>query len=91
VDLKGRERSRALAILKTLIGELNEETLSSATAAQDIVYGTLGLTDSSIAEAASRLRCGVLTDDLELWIALSRQGIPAHNFMHLCAEFIEKV
>lgn len=90
VDLKGRERGLALDILKTLIGVLEEENLSSAEAAQGSIYSTLGLTDSSIAEAASRLRCAVLTDDLDLWLTLLSQGIPAYNFMHLCAEFVEQ-
>ncbi|MCL4844245.1 MAG: hypothetical protein KJZ79_20500 [Bryobacteraceae bacterium] len=90
VDLKGRERALAFDILKTLIGVLKEADISSAEASQGRIYSALGLTDSSIAEAAARLRCDVLTDDLDLWLALSRQGIPAHNFMHLCAEFVER-
>jgi len=47
------------------------------------VYEDLGLVDAAIAALARDHNCAVLTDDLDLYLSLSRDNIKAHNFTHL--------
>lgn len=85
-DLGGLELLAARSILRDTIAVLSEEKIPSVTASSAELYERLGLTDSSIAAAAQKTGCEVLTDDFDLYQALWGQGITAHNFMHLCAE-----
>ena len=82
-DLKGIERLRARHVLKETIGILQEPEMPSARAAQGRLYERLGLVDAAIAAVAREHKCAVLTDDLDLYLALSREGLPVLNFAHL--------
>ena len=82
-DLGGTERLHARQVLKETISVLTEVPVSSAQAALDPTYHALGLVDASIATAAREHKCAVLTDDLDLYLWLERDGIPVVNFTHL--------
>jgi hypothetical protein len=84
-DLTGLERMRALQTLKSLLTILKEPVMASLQAAQNKSYGAHGLVDAAIASLASDTKCTVLTDDLDLYLALSREGIEVLNFTHLQA------
>ncbi len=84
-DLSGAERLRARQLLKDVLVILKEPALPSARAAQNDHYEQLGLVDAAIATAAREHRCAVLTDDLDLYCALSREGMDTINFTHLRA------
>jgi rRNA-processing protein FCF1 len=84
-DLAGEERQLARRVLKEAIGVLQEPVMASSRAAQEPIYDGLGLVDSSILAVARKHRCAVLTDDLDLYLALCRQKVPAVNFTHLRA------
>jgi hypothetical protein len=84
-DLTGPERLRARQLLKDALVILKEPSLPSARAAQSDHYEQLGLVGAAIAIAAREHKCAVLTDDLDLYCALSRQGIHTINFTHLRA------
>lgn len=84
-DLPGPERSRARQVLKSTVEILNEPAISSATASQGANYGRLGITDSAIAVVGRQNKCAVLTDDLDLYHALTIDGTEALNFTHLQA------
>ena len=59
--------------------------MASEHAAQNGLYVRLGLVDAAIATLARENKCAVLTDDFDLYVALSREGIAALNFSHLQA------
>jgi hypothetical protein len=82
-DLTGTERLTARLILKELLKELTEPQLSSAQAAQGALYDRLGLVDAAISAVAKERECAVLTDDLDLYVALLQDGLPVLNFTHL--------
>lgn len=82
-DLTGRERLRARHVLKETLTILLEPEMPSVRAAQSAPYGSLGLVDAAIAALAREYKCAVLTDDLDLYSALSREGIAVLNFTHL--------
>ncbi len=82
-DLGGPELLVARGILRDTIAVLVEEPIPSVSVTSDEIYRRLGLTDSSIAEAARKTGCEVLTDDFDLYKALWDEGIPVHNFTHL--------
>jgi hypothetical protein len=84
-DLSGRERAQARVVLKETISTLNESPISSIRATEDELYSVLGLTDAAIAVVARAHDCAVLTDDLDLYLRLSRDGVNAINFTHLRA------
>lgn len=84
-DLAGPERVAALNELKRIIVLHREPELPSATASAHRVYPRLGLTDAAIATLARQHRCAVLTDDLDLFHALQRDGVQAWKFAHLRA------
>ncbi len=52
---------------------------------QDPLYKELGLADAAIGAVAKTCGCAVLTDDLDLYLRLSRDGVEALNFAHLQA------
>ena len=84
-DLPGSELHEARRVLKEVISVLTEHTAPSAQATSDRSFQTLGLTDASIVVAAREQSCTVLTDDLDLYLHLHRNGLPALNFTHLRA------
>jgi rRNA-processing protein FCF1 len=84
-DLTGRERIQARQTLKSLLAILQEPVMPSLQAAQSNSYNSHGLVDAAIASLASDNKCTVLTDDLDLYLALNHEGIAVLNFTHLQA------
>ncbi len=88
-DLTGIERLQARHVLKETIAILQEPEMPSARAAQSRLYEGLGLVDAAIAAVAREHKCAVLTDDLDLYVALFREGLPVLNFTHLRVRELE--
>ncbi|MGO9256164.1 MAG: PIN domain-containing protein [Bryobacteraceae bacterium] len=84
-DLPGAERLLARRVLKETISLLNEAEMSSTRAAEDRPYEGLGLVDAAIGAVARAHNCGVLTDDLDLYLRLSHDSVKVLNFTHLRA------
>jgi len=82
-DLPGLERHLVREILKQTISLLTEAEIASARAADEPVYPRLGLVDAAIAAVAREHKCTVLTDDLDLYLALQRDQIEVINFTHM--------
>jgi predicted nucleic acid-binding protein len=82
-DLTGRERILARRRLKDMLDILREPWMPSVRAAQSARYESLGLTDASVMALAREHKCAVLTADFDLYLALSRDGIPVLNFAHV--------
>ena len=72
-------------IMKSLLGILQEPVMASLQAAQSTSYIGHGLVDAAIVSLAADNKCTVLTDDLDLYLALSREGVAVLNFAHLQA------
>jgi predicted nucleic acid-binding protein len=85
-DLADPERRRARLILKGTIALVDEPLMPSQQAAGDPLYEPLGLVDAAISAAARAHNCTVLTDDLDLYLRLSRHKVAAVNFAHLRAQ-----
>jgi len=85
-DLTGLERHQARHLQKELLTDLREPAMASSQAAESFHYERLGLVDAAIATLARENACAVLTDDLDLYLALSRDGLDVHNFTHLKAQ-----
>lgn len=83
--LSGPERVLARQILKETVAVLHEAEMSSVRASGAKEYPTLGLVDAAIATVARENDCAVLTDDLDLYLSLINQGIPAFSFAHMQA------
>ena len=84
-DLTGSERLQARRLLKETLTVLIEPEMPSVRAAQSRSYADLGLVDAAIASIAAEHKCTVLTDDLDLYLALSTADVPVLNFTHLRA------
>jgi len=84
-DLTGRERRLARRLLRETITKLQEPSMPSERALQNPVYERLGLVDAAIAAVARDANCAVLTDDLDLYLALSGEAVEVYNFAHLQA------
>ena len=84
-DLAGTERTLSRSFLKKRISSFDEVQMPSAWATEDRLYQNLGLTDAAIAAVARTHNCVVLTDDLDLYDRLSRDGVSVENFTHLQA------
>jgi predicted nucleic acid-binding protein len=82
-DLEGKELLAARLVLQTNIQQSEELHIASLTASKHVVYSRLGLTDAAISTTAAEGQFAVLTDDLDLYLALSGQGTPSVNFTHL--------
>jgi predicted nucleic acid-binding protein len=82
-DLKGRELLAARLALRVSIQECDELHIASIAASDHVVYPRLGLTDAAISTTAVEHEFAVLTDDLDLYLALSAQGTAVLNFTHL--------
>ena len=83
-DLFGNERRQVREVLKQIISLTHEEAIPSSLAAEDRVYNSLGLTDAAIAAVARKHDCVLLTDDLDLYLAVTAE-ITAIKFSHLRA------
>lgn len=84
-DLGGAERLQVRHVLKETIAILTEIMMPSSEAALEPTFLTLGLVDASIAAVARQHQCAVLTDDLDLFLQLQRDGRTVYNFTHLRA------
>jgi hypothetical protein len=84
-DLPGDERGLARSVLKETISVLNEAEMPSKHAAEDQLFKDLGLVDAAIGAVARTNNCAVLTDDLDMYLLLSRDRVNALNFTHLRA------
>lgn len=84
-DLSGSERLQARYVLKEALSVLNEAEMPSTRAAADLLYQGHGLVDAAIGAVASDYHCAVLTDDLDLYLSLSRDKVKVLNFTHLRA------
>ena len=84
-DLAGEERMHARRILSDTFSLLTEVDIRSERAAQDPLYQELGLTDAAIGAIARSNGCTVLTDDLSLYLRLSKDHVDVVNFTHLLA------
>jgi hypothetical protein len=82
--LSGKYLEKARLILSRGIMVWNEIYVKSLKAVQAPEYLRLGLTDSAILLAANS-NIEVLTDDLDLYLALESRRIPVKNFTHLRA------
>ena len=80
--MKDPIRSELFSTLK-VISDRFDETYVESTAAMKIVdYSRLGLTDAVILHLSST-GSGLLTDDLDLYLAAIRHGFPATNYSHV--------
>jgi rRNA-processing protein FCF1 len=84
-DLRGRELLQARAVMKAALAVLREPEVASAHAATKPPCDALGLVEAAIATLARENGCAVITDDFDLNIALSREGIRVLNFSHIRA------
>ena len=84
-DLSGRELLQARQVLKETLAVLREPAMASQHAVRNEAYKSLGLVDAAIATLARENKCAVLTDDFDLYDALSRGEIPVLKFSHLQA------
>jgi len=80
--LSGDYLKKARAILAAGLNVWNESYIQSASASKEPDFNRLGLTDAAILISATR-ETEVLTDDLDLYLSLSRRRIPVTNFTHL--------
>jgi hypothetical protein len=85
-DLTGPERQQVRQVLKSTISEITEVNISTVQALQEPCYWSLGLVDAAIASVAREHSCAVLTDGLDLYLRLQRDGAAAVNFTHLRAQ-----
>lgn len=84
-DLTGRELLQARQVLKETLAVLQEPVVASIRAVQNRLYEGLGLVNAAIATLARENKCAVLTDDFDLYLALSRERIVVLDFSHLQA------
>jgi predicted nucleic acid-binding protein len=84
-DLRDSEGRLARRVLKETISLLNEAEMSSRLAAEDELFNDLGLVDAAIGAVARAHRCGVLTDDFDLYLRLRNGNVNVLNFTHLRA------
>jgi rRNA-processing protein FCF1 len=82
-DLTGQERLLARRVMTEMLCRLNEPSIPSRQAAEEVGFIKLGLTDAAIIAASREHKCSVLTSDFALYQTLWRAGLPAINFAHL--------
>jgi predicted nucleic acid-binding protein len=85
-DLPSPEKLHARRVMKRTISALNEAKMPSAQAVEDRLYQHLGLVDAAIGAVARTHNCAVLTDDLDLYLLLSRDKVNVVNSTHLRAQ-----
>jgi hypothetical protein len=83
IDMKGPELTIARSVLHRLIALMQELPLRSVDACASIHYSRLGLTDAAIGLAAKEQGCSVLTNDLNLYLALLEQDASVVRFDYL--------
>jgi hypothetical protein len=81
-DLSGSERRQARYVPREALSVLNEAEMPSTRAADDLLYEGHGLVDAAIAAVARDCHCAVLTDDLDLYLSLSRDKVKVLNLAH---------
>ena len=84
-DLPGPELLLARRVLRDTIKVYHEVPLPSDKAVEEQSFERLGLTDAAIACAAREHNCAVLTDDLNLYLSLSKDQTEVYNFAHMRA------
>ena len=82
-DPPGSEGPLARSVLRQVITLLSEVEIPSARAAEDRLYEDHGLADAAIGAVARAHNCGVLTDDLDLYLRLSHDNVDAFYFTYL--------
>lgn len=82
-DLHEPELLLARQFLRETVQVFHEVALPSDRAVDERAFERLGLTDAAIGCAARELSCAVLTDDLDLYLDLSRSHTAVYNFSHL--------
>lgn len=82
-DLPGGERAAARIFLRSTVSLLKEVPVASRDACEVNYYPRLGLADAAIAVAVQRYDCSVLTDDMNLYLALATLGVMVGAFRHL--------
>lgn len=83
-QLQPNLRGPARRVVAQLVPKLLEEVAPSSELVAEPLFTRLGLTDAAIART-SRGSVTVLTDDLDLYDALARQGGDVVNFNHVRA------
>ena len=74
-------RTRIYEFFRKIFANIEERYLESKQSMQRVEFPRLGLTDSTILCVAGSLSA-LLTDDLDLYLAASRQGYNVINFTH---------
>jgi predicted nucleic acid-binding protein len=75
-------RGQLLGTLAAMTNHLTEEYVTSREASQHEGFVRLGLTDACVLRRVGTIDC-VLTDDLDLYLSLSRSGQYVVNFNHI--------
>ncbi len=84
-QLDGRLRAQAFVVLAAVIPALDERVARSSDVVRDPLFRRLGLSDAAVAFIVRNepRPVTVLTDDLDLYLALTAAGADAINFNHL--------
>jgi len=80
--LSGRERADMRRLIRLVVDEMQESFDESKTVVRHACFDRLGLTDAAIATLCER-GILVLTNDLDLYVALQTSGADAVNFNHI--------
>jgi len=86
--LQGPELSRLRTLFKETVEQTQEFYDESRRIVSDAAFSRLGLADAAIATLCRRSLL-VLTDDLELYHALTTRGFDAINFNHIRTYFLQ--
>lgn len=78
-------RGQCLAALGCLVSDWDERWTAASDLVREAVYTRLGLTDSAVLQEADT-NTTILTDDLDLYLAVSAVKRTSINFTHLRAE-----
>lgn len=81
-ELSGSERNTFNGVFQQLTGTMDERFQTSREIVGHRTFARLGLTDAAIA-MATRRDLLVLTDDLDLYVALAVNGLDCVNFNHI--------
>jgi hypothetical protein len=80
-------RTEVLTVLQALISDTDELAISSKSASARKEFLRLGLTDAVLLEATD-VETILLTTDLDLYLAVQANGIPAINFNHIRDQYM---
>ena|SRR5579862_5297826 len=81
-DLSGTEMTVLRSFFRNYVETADETSHSAKLVVTDSAFGRLGFADAAVA-LASESPMLVLTDDLELSVALTQRGVDTINFNHL--------